>query len=405
MTPRFCRTSRCYIAFVVTSNLGFYVFQSYYLFFLKENGLSFTDLNLIFAANFGALAILNFPAGNFADRFGRKAAIGIGSIISGAGMMYYGLSSSFYSFLAAEIILAGASALLSGSVEAWYVDDLKAINRQGEAERAFTLTSGTSNVLGIAGGVFGSFLVAWVLSAPMIAGGGLVLVAAFFSIVMFKENYGDRRAKFTGLVMESLRHFRRRASLRNLAFGEMLRSTAAIVYFMVYQTYLVAAGMDKNYLGVYFSLLMIATASGALLSARVAGRVGRYRMLMAGAALLTTSYLLQPFVHDYLFAGALFTVCGFTNGLSMPAVMVWRNEMIPSRIRASTLAVLSTFLNLAAMAMTLGFAIAQLDSLTAMMVGAVMAAGAIPFYLMAHRRQERGRNELNGTMAGAAHPM
>jgi MFS family permease len=404
MKRSLCRTSQKYIAYQASMNLGFYIFQSYYLFFLKENGLTFTDLNLIFAANFAALAILNFPAGNFADRHGRKMAIGIGSLISGAGMMYYGLSSSLYSFLAAEIILAGASALLSGSVEAWYVDDLKLNRKQAEAERVFTLTSGASNVLGIVGGAVGSLVVAFALSAPMLAGGGLVLIAAFFSLTAFKENYGDKKSDFSGLIRESLRHFKSKASLRNLTFGEMLRSTAFIVYFMVYQTYLVAIGMDKNLLGVYFSILMIATASGALLSSRVAGRVGRYRMLMAGSALLMTAYLLQLVVHDYVAAGALFAICGFTGGLAMPAVMVWRNEMIPSRIRASTLAVLSTFLNLAAAAMTMGFALTQLDPVAAMVVGAALAASSIPFYLLAHRKQEKGANELNGDALPADWP-
>ena len=65
------RISREYIAYMAILNSGFFVFQSYYIIFLTVNGLSYTDISLIFVGNFVALAILNLFAGDFADRHGR----------------------------------------------------------------------------------------------------------------------------------------------------------------------------------------------------------------------------------------------------------------------------------------------------------------------------------------------
>jgi MFS family permease len=376
-------------------NSGFFVFQSYYILFLTVNGLSYTDISLIFVGNFVALAILNLFAGDFADRHGRKKAILIGGAINVFGFMVYGLSSSILLFLLAEIILAGSSALISGSVEAWFVDSLRKDDKLIEAKRAFPLNSSFSNLLGIAGGMVGSVLAAYALNLPMLVGAGLTAVATLFALFLFKENFGEQSSRFAGLVKESLSHFRHSAALRDLTYAEMFRTSAIIVYFIIYQPYLVLAGMGEEYLGIYFSVLMVSMVAGNLLSVRMADRLGRHRLLALAGVILFASYILQPMVHTYLLAGLLFAVSGFTSGLAMPTVMIWRNSLIPSRIRASTLAVLSSLLNLAAGATTLALGpVIDSSSLeAAMYIGAILAAASVPLYLIANRHSTSATNE------------
>jgi MFS family permease len=391
----FSRTSREYIAYMAILNSGFFVFQSYYIIFLTVNGLNYTDISLIFVGNFLALAILNLFAGDFADRHGRKKAILIGGAINVFGFLVYGLSSSIFLFLLAEIILAGSAALISGSVEAWFIDSLRAEGKASEAKRTFPVNSSVSNLLGIVGGVVGSFFAAIALNLPMLVGAGLTGAATIFALFLFKENFGEKSSRFAGLLKESLSHFRRSPALRDLTYAEMFRNSAVIVYFIIYQPYLVLAGMGKEYLGIYFSVLMISTVAGNMLSTRMSGKVGRHRMLAIAGILLFASYILQPLVHTYLLAGLLFALCGFTTGLAIPAVMIWRNSLIPSRIRASTLAVLSSLLNLAAGAMTLilGPVIDGFSIEAAMYIGAFLAAASVPLYLIANRRSMVSANE------------
>ena len=393
------RTSRQYIAFMATMNLGFYVFQSYYIFFLTANGLTFTDISLIFMGNFLALALLNFVAGNFADRYGRKKAILLGGLINVIGFVVYGLSSSLLLFLAAEIILAGSSALIMGSVEAWFVDELNAKKRLSEASKAFPANSSISNILGILGGVMGSLVAAYALNLPMLAGAVLVGVATAFALLFFTENYGERGSRFSGLMKESMAHVRHSAALRNLTYGEMFRNSAVIVYLIVYQPYLVAIGLGQEYLGIFFSILAISIVLGNLLSVRTADRLGRHRMLAVICMMLFAAYITQPFVHDYLIAGALFAFTGFTTGLAMPPIIIWRNSLIPSRIRASTLAVLSSILNLGAgiSTLALGLIIDSTSMQVAMYLGAFLALAATPFYLIAKKHEKGTRDELAET--------
>lgn len=389
-------TSRQYIIFLTLTNLGFYVFQSYYIIYLRQSGLSFTDISVIFAANFIALAVFCLISGSFADRHGRKKAIVLGAVINVAGLAIYGLFSSFWPFLTAEVILAGATALVNAGLEAWYMDEVKCEGCVSDVKVTLPLTSGLSNVLGIAGGVVGSFLAAYALNIPMLAGAAILVIPLLVAFGMFRENYGDRTGGFTALIRSSMSHFKKSMALKALTAGEMLRGSAVIVYVIIYQPYLVAVGLGTDYLGIYFSLLMIAMAAGSLLSVKAASRFGRHRLLVLSSVLLVIAYIAQPFVHDYILAGILFLVTGFSQGLGMPSIMIWRNTLIPSRVRASTLAVLTAMLNLsfAVMSFGLGPLIDATSMESAMYVGAILAAAAIPFYFIAHKWSLRVKDEL-----------
>ena len=304
----------------------------------------------------------------------------------------------------AEVVLAGATALVNAGLEAWYMDALKASGRMAEVKSTLPLTSGASNVLGIAGGIMGSFLAAYALNLPMLAGAAIIVIPLIVAVSMFKENYGDRTVSYRRQLQSSLSYFNRSPALKFLTAGEMLRTTAVIVYVIVYQPYLVAVGLGVEYLGIYFSLLMISMAIGSLLSVRVAARVGRHRLLVISATLLVFAYIVQPFVHDYVLAGLLFLVAGFSQGLGLPSIMIWRNTLIPSRIRASTIAVLMALLNTASAIMSLGLGplIDATSMGSAMYVGAILAAAAIPFYFVAHKWSLRVKDELLDEAPGAS---
>lgn len=394
-------TSKQYIAYLAILNLGFFIFHSYYIIYLRANGLSYTDIGVIYAAYFIALAILNLVAGNFADRHGRKKAIIIGGMINVVGFLVYGLSSSFELFLLAELILAGSAALIGGTVEAWLVDALKERKRPAEAARTFPLNSSVSNILGIVGGVIGSVLAAIALNLPMLAAAAFVGLATVIAFLLFQENFGERAHLFSQLIKQSFAHFRHSPALKNLTYAEMWRNSAVVVYLIIYQPYMVTVGLGEEYLGVFFSLLMISTAAGNLSSMVLADRIGRHRLLALSCVVLFASFILQPLVHDFALSGLLFAMSGFTNGLALPTVMTWRNSLIPSRIRASTLAILSSLTNLAIAAMSLGLGpVIDSSSLqAAMYVGAILAILAVPFYFRARRRSDQ---EVEGLREGSA---
>jgi len=73
--------------------------------FYTDNGLDAFDIYVLQAVYSLSVAILEIPSGYMADVIGRKKSLVIGSFLGTLGYCIYSLSSGFYGFLAAEIIL------------------------------------------------------------------------------------------------------------------------------------------------------------------------------------------------------------------------------------------------------------------------------------------------------------
>lgn len=104
-------------------NLRF--FDAFFILFLVEKGLSFTEIGLLYAIREIVINIFEIPSGIFADTFGRKSSL-LGSLalyIFSFVVFYF--SSSFFPFLIAFVLYGMADAFRSGTHKAMIMDYLK----------------------------------------------------------------------------------------------------------------------------------------------------------------------------------------------------------------------------------------------------------------------------------------
>lgn len=92
---------------------------------LKSSGLNFLEINLVNACFMILVFLFEVPTGSFADVFGHKKSFVAGLALEGAGLAVYFFARSFWGFVAAEIILAFAASLQSGSLNAWAVNNFR----------------------------------------------------------------------------------------------------------------------------------------------------------------------------------------------------------------------------------------------------------------------------------------
>jgi MFS family permease len=98
--------------------------------FYADNGLNDYDIFLLQAIYSLSVALLEIPSGYMADIIGRKKSLLLGSILGTAGFVIYSLSSSFYGFLCAEIVLGFGGSFISGSDSALLYDSLQAMKKE-----------------------------------------------------------------------------------------------------------------------------------------------------------------------------------------------------------------------------------------------------------------------------------
>lgn len=104
-------------------NLRF--FDAFFILFLIEKGLSFTQIGILYAIREIVVNIVEIPSGLFADTFGRKNSL-IGSFIFYiCSFVVFFISGSFWLFMIAFILYGVADAFRSGTHKAMIMDYLK----------------------------------------------------------------------------------------------------------------------------------------------------------------------------------------------------------------------------------------------------------------------------------------
>ncbi len=90
---------------------------------------------------------LVYPSGTLVDRFGRKAVIVPSTILSSAGLLLFGLATSFESYLLASIVWSAASGV-SGASPAAYAADIAPPGMAASAMGMFRAISDSGYVVG-----------------------------------------------------------------------------------------------------------------------------------------------------------------------------------------------------------------------------------------------------------------
>jgi MFS family permease len=304
-------------------------------------------------------------------------------------MLVYAFNHAFGAFLIAEVFWAVGWALLNGSNEAWVVDQLGKEGHASEGPRTFTVMMSVSYAMGIVGGAIASLLVTYSLNMPFLGAAIIALVCTALVHLRLPENFGAERVRLRTILTDSLSFYKASRGLQLLTAGETFRYIAQLIYLFLYQPYLIAAGLGAELLGVYFSVLMLTSAAGSLIAPRMAGRVGTHRVMAVSSLGLFAGFVILSLSPGLAASCVLFAMCGLSNGLGWPSMMIWRNRLVPSRIRASALALFASFTYLAgaAVSIVLGALLDASSPTAGLIFAALIALISIPLYLRAANKK------------------
>jgi MFS family permease len=262
----------------------------------EARGLSLGEIGAVFAVHSAVAIALEVPSGALADVVGRRRVMLVGAALTAASLLVFALAQAILAFMAAVGLLAAGRALISGSLEAWYVDSLRSLDPSAPLSRGLsrgTTAEGIAMALGalVAGGLvtlagpgagtFSGYGVA-ALAGVVAALAYLVAIAA-----LVHEDGGHGRAR------DASSSFRARsAEVFTTARVEVAGSVVVRIIFLtgvafgvsytvvelLWQPHLADLLDQDDANGVVFGGLaaasMLAVALGAGLSQRVNRRVG-----------------------------------------------------------------------------------------------------------------------------------
>jgi MFS family permease len=94
----------------------------------EARGLSLSAIGAVFAVHSAVAIVLEVPSGALADTIGRRRVLLAGASLTATSLAIFAMAETTAAFMASVALLASGRALISGSLEAWYVDSLRVLD-------------------------------------------------------------------------------------------------------------------------------------------------------------------------------------------------------------------------------------------------------------------------------------
>lgn len=328
------------------------IFAATMIYMITVAGLNPLQLVLVGTVLEGTIFIFEVPTGIVADSYSRRLSVIVGVLIVGLSFVVLGLFASFALILVSQCLWGLGYTFTSGATSAWIVDEIG----EERAAGVFLRETQLGSLAGIAGALGGIGLGSVLINLPILLGGGLfVALGLFLMLAMpetgFKPTPSEERSSWQQmghLLGEGIRTVRGRPLLVVLfaitvifgAFSEGFDrlSDAHIIHDIGFPAW--PPLQPIQWLGG-------ADILGGFITAGLAGVI-RKRLDTTRHRLLATSLLainaliaggVMAFGLSRTFAAGILAVmlAGLMRSLRGPLTLIWLNQHIESRVRATVL--------------------------------------------------------------------
>jgi MFS family permease len=282
-----------------------YLFGPAIVVFFGARGLSVTEITLLNSVYCVTAMLFEVPTGVLADRWGRKRAMVLGSLMMAAGCLINWAGHSFLVFAVGEGLLALGMTLTSGADSAYLYDLLRSAGRAHEYRRREGAASAAKLVGAAAALAVGGWLARRDVGSTYLFPAGICLAASLAASLLsesLSERTGLRAVEqgeepppmtLVGQVIGSARRVLGHPPLLFAVAFSTLLFTLTRMSIYLHQPFLSAAGLDLSRVGLVMAALSLAAAAGAHRIEWLRRTVGESRLVWGLPAVLALSYLVM----------------------------------------------------------------------------------------------------------------
>ncbi len=362
--------------------------------FFQERGLSMTEIMLLQSIFSVAVVVLEIPSGYLADLFERKTSIILAIIFAAMGDFIYAFAYGFWSMLLAELVLALASAFMSGADSALLYDSLKIAGKESEhkkyASRIFSMSRVSEALAAVSGAALAA---AWSMASTFFLSAFLIILTLPLALSI-KEPPRDKISMHSNHLKELIAiikfaiHSNKRIKWL-IIYGSALSASTLVAVWML-QPYFKLLQIPVAYFGILWAALNLSGAFFALFAPVLEEKLGLRKTLLLLAGLPTIAHMvLANFNSLWVLVCAFFYFGSY--GLSIPILQDYVNREIDSSKRASVLSVYSLFSRFAFVLLSplVGYFADIYDLQTAFLASAIIFGTltfiSLPFLFKSHR--------------------
>ncbi len=257
----------------------------------------------------GTLAAMQVPAGIIAERYGERAVLATGTLITGLGFMLLGLAGGFMS-LAAFLVVAGAGCGTQHPLASSVVSRAYSASGRRAALGVYNFTGDLGKVVAPAAVGAAAATLGWAHSAAAYGAVGILAGVVLFALLPRRQPAGTSSAPApgsdsgsgSGIGSKARPHTAHGWGITNrrgysaLAAIGMVDSAVRVGSLTFIPFLLVEKGASADILGFALSLVFAGGATGKLVCGFIAERVGILRTVLlteaATAGLIAAAILL-----------------------------------------------------------------------------------------------------------------
>ena len=309
--------------------------------FFYDNGLNQTEIMILQAIFSIGIVIFEIPSGYFSDVIGRKRTIVIGSIISTFAFVIYSISTGFWGFLTAELILGLGASFISGTDSAMIYDSLIQYGRENEYAKIEGRRTSAANFSETAASIIGGLLATISLRFPFYVETAVMACTIPLAMTLveperhkFDNSQGNLKSILSIVRFAIHEHFQ----LKWLIIYSSIIGTSTLTMVWFIQPYLDAVGLPVAYMGIVWAALNFSVGVFSILAYRFERKLGMSRTLLMLLPLSVLAYILSALTKS-LWVIAVFFIFYFVRGIHGPMLKDYVNRLTSSDKRATVLSV------------------------------------------------------------------
>jgi MFS family permease len=316
----------------------FYLIVPIIIPFYKSNRLSTTEIFIVQSAYCLGVLLLEIPSGYFSDVMGRKKTLVLGAFFLPIGLGIYAISTHLFGFILAEVILAIANSMRSGTDSAFIYDTLLQLKEESLYEKfagkADFFARIGSSIASITGGLLALVSIRFPFYINIIS--GVVMVIISFFLIEPERKKLSAENPFKGIlkiVKFSLTH----RQIRSLMLYFSLLSSTGIIgiwsYFLYYET----LGINVGFYGFLYAIFQLWSGLGAKNSYTLTKKIGKKNSVFV-LLIISIVFMVLGLIQS-IFLIPLIFLAGFVWNFSVPLLLGYLNRIIESDVRATVLSV------------------------------------------------------------------
>jgi MFS family permease len=319
------------LLYLIKASKWFMLYMPVIFLFYQENGFKTTELFVLHAIYSIVIVILEVPSGYFADVWGRKLSLTIGSLMGVIGFAAYSLSYHLWGFILAEVMLGIGESFISGADSALLYDTLLQEKKEHRYIKIEGSLSAVGNICEALAGLFVSLIVFNYLRTDFILQTILSLIA-FIACLFLKEpviHSFKPKPGFRDIWNTIHETFRENKLLARLVILSSLAGYASLTMAWFAQPILVEIGIDKSNFGYAWVILNLTVAAGSFSSAGMDHAFKRNGTIIILSLILSFGFIVTAFNLTYMAILPLL-VFYFFRGVAHPIYKNYINNLTGS---------------------------------------------------------------------------